>query len=98
VARILEDLQREFGIERVYLSGGLSNLPCLQQGIARCVSLATYRLLQTDASLMGAAQLAAGMTSNESRRAELVDSTSELPMLEQKYLRWKGWLDGLLRH
>ena len=39
VARILEDFQREFGIERVYLSGGLSNLPCLQQGIAQCVHI-----------------------------------------------------------
>ena len=48
VTRILEDFQREFGIERVYLSGGLSGLPCLQLGIAQCVPFAAYRLLQTD--------------------------------------------------
>lgn len=33
VARMLEDTHREFGIEGVYLSGGLSGLPCLQRGI-----------------------------------------------------------------
>jgi len=35
VARILEDFHRASPIERVYLSGGLSGLACLQQGIAR---------------------------------------------------------------
>jgi glycerol kinase len=97
VARILEDFQREFGIERVYLSGGLSGLPCLQQGIAQCVSVATYRLLQTDASLIGAAQLAAGMLSGESRKAERVNVTPGLAGLSAKYRRWKEWFDALLR-
>ncbi|MGC2049614.1 MAG: FGGY family carbohydrate kinase, partial [Gallionella sp.] len=37
VARILEEFHRESAIERVYLSGGLSELTCLQDGIVRCV-------------------------------------------------------------
>ncbi|OGT00777.1 MAG: carbohydrate kinase [Gallionellales bacterium RIFCSPLOWO2_12_FULL_59_22] len=99
VARILEDLHREFGIERVYLSGGLSALPCLQQGIARCAPFAaTYRLTQPDASLTGAARLAAGMPlGGGSRSAEKVDTGRPAPQLPEKYARWKVWLDGRLR-
>jgi len=98
VARILEDLHREFGIERVYLSGGLSGLPCLQQGIARCVPFAaTYRLTQPDTSLTGAARLAAGVSLAGGKRAERVDISRRVPGLPEKYARWKVWLDGLLR-
>ncbi|HLY96318.1 MAG TPA: FGGY family carbohydrate kinase, partial [Sideroxyarcus sp.] len=97
VARILEDFHREFGVERVYLSGGLSSLPCLQHGIAQCVPLAVYRLLQAETSLIGTAQLAAGMSSSGSRKAERLEGATSPSRLAEKYLRWKGWLDGLLR-
>ncbi|HEU0233955.1 MAG TPA: FGGY family carbohydrate kinase [Gallionella sp.] len=97
VARILEDMHREFGIERVYLSGGLSSLPCLQQGIAQCVPFAvTYRLPQPDTSLAGAARLAAGVPLAGGRRAEKVDISQRVPGLPEKYARWKVWLDGML--
>jgi len=98
VARILEDMHREFGIERVYLSGGLSELSCLQQGIARCAPFAaTYRLPQPDASLAGAARLAAGVPLADARHAEKVEFGRAAPELREKYARWKVWLDGLLR-
>lgn len=97
VARILEDFQREFGIERVYLAGGLSGLPCLQQGIAQCVPFATYRLSQTETSLIGAAHLAAGMASTGLRQAEQVEVLQRNQKLVEKFQRWKVWLDGLLR-
>ncbi len=97
VARILEDFQREFGIERVYLSGGLSGLPCLQQGIAQCVPYAVYSLPQADASMLGAAQLAAGMPCAGARTAEKINVFRPVPRLGAKYARWKDWLDGLLR-
>lgn len=97
VARILEDFQRDFDIERVYLSGGLSGLPCLQQGIAQCVPLAVYRLPQADASLLGAAQLAAGMPCAGVRTAEKINVFRPAHGLSGKFARWKDWLDGLLR-
>ncbi|MEK7811172.1 MAG: FGGY family carbohydrate kinase [Pseudomonadota bacterium] len=96
VARILEDFQRVFGIERVYLSGGLSNLPCLQQGIAQCTPLTVFRLLQADASLSGVAQLAAGSAWADRRIAEKIVGQSLTPGLANKYVRWKVWLDGVL--
>ncbi len=98
VARILEDFHREFGIERAYLSGGLSNLPCLQQGIAQCVPFALYRLPQSDASLTGAAQLAAGVASAGLRKAERIEKAAPLSRLSEKYQLWKRWLDELLSH
>jgi len=97
VARILEDLHREFGIERVYLSGGLSALPCLQQGIARCAPFAaTYLVLQADASLAGVARLAAGAPLSDTRYAEKVETGWVAPELPEKYTRWKAWLDEML--
>jgi glycerol kinase len=97
VARILEDLRGEFGLERVYLSGGLSGLPCIQQGIARCVSLAVYHLTHTEAGLIGAAQLAAGLASTDSRLVERIEATADSSILSAKFVHWKEWLDGLLR-
>jgi glycerol kinase len=97
VARILEDLQREFGIERVYLSGGLSSLPCLQQGIAQCVPLAVFRLLQADASLRGAALLTAGASPDGGRDSEKIAAGQSGRGMAEKYVRWKAWLDGVLR-
>lgn len=96
VARILEEFHRETAIERVYLSGGLSGLTCLQQGIARCVPFAVYRLLQSESSLRGAALLAAGMAPAYCRESEKVSIMHDAPALSEKYRRWKEWLDVML--
>ncbi len=97
VARILEDFCREFGIERVYLSGGLSHLPCLQQGIALCVPQDVYLLPQADSSLGGAASLAAGGILVGAGNAEKINRLNGMSSLAEKYIQWKDWLDGLLR-
>ena len=96
VARILEDFHRESALERIYLSGGLSELTCLQQGIAQCVPFAVYRLRQKDSSLQGAALLAAGMAPAYRREVERIPVTPIAKSLPEKYRRWKDWLDGLL--
>jgi len=95
VARILEDFHRASAIERVYLSGGLSELECLRQGIAACVPFAVHRLHQRESSLLGAALLAAGMPPTAQRDAEKVQVPGDHTLAE-KYERWKVWLDGLL--
>ncbi len=98
VARMLEEMHAEFGITRVYLSGGLSNLPCLQRGIAQCVPFAeTYHLLQSEAGLIGAARLAAGSGFEAGMVAEKVGILRAVPGLSEKYARWKLWLNCLLR-
>ncbi|OGS80680.1 MAG: carbohydrate kinase [Gallionellales bacterium GWA2_55_18] len=97
VARILEDFHRASPIERVYLSGGLSGLSCLQHGIARCVPFDVYRLLQAETSLQGAALLAAGMAPAFHREVEKISAARSTHVPPEKYLRWKEWLDALLR-
>lgn len=96
VARILEDFNREYAIERAYLSGGLSELDCLQQGIARCVPFKVHRLNQGESSLQGAALLASGMRSASHREVMRVGIAGNAKALQEKYWRWKVWLDDLL--
>lgn len=96
VARILEDFHREGALECIYLSGGLSGSRCLQQGIALCAPCAVYLLRQNEASLQGAALLAAGMAPASRREAGKVAVEHGGTALPEKYRRWKTWLDGLL--
>jgi glycerol kinase len=96
VARILEDFHRQFALDRVYLSGGLSGLSCLQQGIAQCAPCDVYWLQQTDSSLRGAALLAAGMPATLCLQDEKVAIPRNNAALSEKYRRWEKWLDGLL--
>lgn len=95
VARILEDFHRAAPLERVYLSGGLSELGCLQHGIALCAPCAVHLLQQKESSLQGAALLAAGLAPASHRAAEKIEAgDSPLP---EKYRRWQGWFDSLLK-
>ncbi len=96
VVRILEEFHRERVIERVYLSGGLSGLVCMQQGIARCVPFEVYRLQQGETSLRGAALLAAGMAPACCRKSERTSISGNAKVLRQKYQCWNAWLDNLL--
>ena len=93
VARILEDFHRDSAIERVYLSGGLSELACLQQGIAHCVPFDVFHLLQSESSLQGAALLAAGMAPASNRESVKIKKTPDATLLPEKYRRWKVWMD-----
>jgi glycerol kinase len=95
VARIVEDLQRESDVDSVYLSGGLSNLPCLQHGIASLVPVA-YRLSQSDAGLIGVAQLASGADAGSFRQVQQIAGSESQVRLRQKFEGWKSWLDELL--
>jgi glycerol kinase len=96
VVRILEDFHRESVIERAYLSGGLSSLTCLQQGIAQCVPFDVYCLPEAESSLRGAAQLAAGMPPAVHRENRRIPKEHDANALVEKYRRWKVWFDDLL--
>jgi len=99
VARILDDFHRVAEIERVYLSGGLSELKCLQQGIASCVSFDIYLLRHSESSLQGAALLAAGTLQACCRESEKIklSTACDANALYEKYKRWKDWLDDMLK-
>jgi glycerol kinase len=96
VVRILEEFQQGRPLKRVYLSGGLSELTSLQLGIAQCLSCEVWRLQQRDASLIGAAMLAAGRIDNTGVEAVKILASSQSNELIAKYQRWKVWLDTRL--
>jgi glycerol kinase len=96
VTRILHDFQRLYGINRIYLSGGLAELPVLQQGIALCSGLEVYRLQQKDSSLQGAAILAAGLPAANNAQAFKVQIPGNSGVLRDKYEHWKIWFDTFL--
>jgi glycerol kinase len=96
VVRILDDFHRSSAIKRVYLSGGLSGLGGLQQGIAQCVPFEVFKLQQRDASLQGASILAAGLKTGGRPEKARVLILHRNTALAQKYLRWIKWLDDLL--
>ncbi len=95
VARMLEDFQRVSPAGRILLSGGLSELVALQQGIAQCAPCEVFRLKQKDSSLQGAALAAAGMEAETHGEAEKIQAPDGRVLLE-KYQRWKKWIDEVL--
>lgn len=97
VARILEDFHHHSPLSRAYLSGGLSELPCLQQGIAQCVTFPVFHLQQKDASLQGAALLTSGLKINHRQQARKIAIQCGNNALSEKFRHWKNWLDALLK-
>lgn len=96
VARIVEDFHHHAPLKRVYLSGGLSEIKCLQQGIAQCLPCDVYRLDQKEASLYGAALLASGSALLSDKHSKKITAHSDTYHLLEKYQRWKIWLNDLL--
>ncbi|WP_235590421.1 FGGY family carbohydrate kinase [Nitrosomonas ureae] len=96
VARILEEFHQHAPLNQVYLSGGLSELPCLQYGIAQCVIFPVYHLQQKEASLQGTAALVCGVKAIYHREMQKIENKQTGTVLMKKYRRWKEWLDALL--
>ena len=96
VARIVEDFHRQAPLKRVYLSGGLSVIQFLQEGIAQCLPCEVYRLDQKETSLHGAAILAGSMKLLGDRYGEKITACAGISHLTEKYQHWKNWLDNLL--
>ena len=97
VARILEDFHQHSPLTQTYLSGGLSELPCLQQGLAQCVTFPIFHLQQKEASLQGAALLASELKIKYHQHAKEIAIKQGNNALSEKYQHWKNWLDALLK-
>lgn len=96
ITRIVEDFHRQSPVREIYLSGGLSALPCLQQSIRQCVGVPVYYLQQKEASLQGTALLTCETHhAFDVERIEITDQTKN-DKLQNKFLAWKKWLDDLL--
>ena len=91
VALIVEDFNQNSQISKIYLSGGLSALPCLQQGIALCSPAPVFKLLQQHSGLMGVAILTNNLTPVFGRSSEAILLANKHLELIEKYQRWKIW-------
>jgi len=96
VVRIIEDFHNQFPLQAIYLSGGLSALPCLQQSIRQCVAIPVYYLQQKEASLQGTALLTCNTGDAFNQKIIEIVIQSKNERLLNKFLIWKKWLDGLL--
>lgn len=96
VVRIVEDFHNQFPLRAVYLSGGLSALPCLQQSIRQCIGIPVYYLQQKEASLQGTALLTYNPVDAFNQEIIEIVIQSKNERLLSKFLAWKKWLDGLL--
>lgn len=97
VARILEDFHHYSPLTEAYLSGGLSELPCLQQGIAQCVPFPVFHSQQKETSLQGAALLAVRLKIKHHQHGKRIAIKQGNNALAEKYQHWKNWLDDLLK-
>jgi glycerol kinase len=95
VALILEDFIQQPTNTRIYLSGGLADSSCLQQGIAMCSSAPVFKLLQKHSSLQGTALLINNLAPATYRQSEAIIKTKHQALVE-KYHLWKVWFKGLI--
>lgn len=95
VTRIVEEFHQHAAVSRVFLSGGHSRLPVLQQGLAACLPHPVLLLPEKDEGLLGSGRLAAGLTAPDEMHGHAIEGTPSAA-LRQKYLHWKDWLDKLM--
>ena len=96
IVRILDDFHQYQTITSVILSGGLSELACLQQGIAQCCQFKVCRLMHKESTLIGAGVLAMNLGVDYPQTTERLHPGIENQGLLAKYQNWKKWLDEML--
>ncbi len=93
VREILEGLFEGSAPGRVVLSGGLALEPGLAAGLAACLERPIERLEEPEATLLGAARLAAGLPPcDPPPRTVPVVPGADGAYLPGKWHRWRGWV------
>ncbi len=96
VAYTINEINKMFGLKRIVLSGGLSRLDTLQQGITICSPLDVYVLDEAESSLTGVARLAANQTVFSESERKKIEKREELTRILKKYYGWCIWFNDLL--
>lgn len=94
VAEIVADLADAVPIHRLVLSGGLSHEPFLGPALAACTGLPTDLLGEPEATLLGAARLAAGLPPAP---PVLESLPAEGGYMRDKVVRWNNWKSKVLK-
>jgi len=96
VREIVDDLEAGGPTRRLLLTGGLSRDPAIAQGLAACLARPMEVVDEPEATLLGAARLAAGVTAPPRAATETVIAGPPGAYLRAKYDRWRAWLASVL--
>jgi glycerol kinase len=97
VSRIAEDFQRIRPFTRLLICGGLSTVPFIAQGLAACSGLEVAAGLEPEATLWGAAALAAARPVPPPAAKPVIRPNRCGRYLIPKFEQWKAWVDDLLQ-
>lgn len=81
---------------RLLLAGGLAEDPFVPAALAAALGRPVEVLEEPEATLLGAARLAAGLPPKAARRARRVRAGTAGAYLRPKYRRWRAWAARLL--
>jgi glycerol kinase len=93
ICAIVDDLARAAPVTGLVVAGGLAAEPFIAPALAACAGLPSYRLREPEATLLGAASLAAGMAPPPPGLDPVAPRGEYLP---EKFGRWKRWRDRAL--
>ena len=96
IRQILNDLTADIPPHRILLSGGVTGDPLLAEGLAALIGREVEVLKESEAGLIGAARLAAGMEPYADPLTTVVQPGSPGAYLSEKYESWSAWLRELL--
>lgn len=89
VRQAIEDMAVEQGM--VYLSGGLSNIGFIREGLAGCLGRPVHLLNESETTVLGSARLAYSEQSWPSLLTNKILPVGNYSYLADKYDRWKEW-------
>jgi glycerol kinase len=78
--------------DRVLLSGGLASEPFVAPALAACLRRAVELVDEPEATLLGAARLAAGLDPFAASVTTTIDPDPRLAWIASKYPRWREWM------
>jgi glycerol kinase len=97
VCRMLEDFTRIQRFDRILISGGLSAEPFIAQGLAACSGLEVALGQEPQATLWGAAALAAAWSVPPPAAKTVTCPHRRGRYLRAKFEQWKDWVDCILK-
>ncbi len=92
---IVDDLEAGEAGSKIYLAGGMTREPMLATGLASLVEAEVRLLDEREATLLGIARLAAGVSAPGAGASRPVVPDGKLGYLRQRYPEWRSWMAEL---
>jgi glycerol kinase len=97
VCRMVDDFLKIQPFTKILISGGLSAEPFIAQGLAACSGLEVASAMEPEATLWGAAVLAAARPIPPPVAKAITRPPGRGRYLKAKFEHWKTWVDGILQ-